>query len=43
LRRYHPDRYGRDPEKQALATQITQRLNDSFRRIRDLARRSAAD
>lgn len=43
LRRYHPDRYGRDPEKQALATQITQRLNASFRRIRDFARRSAAD
>jgi DnaJ-domain-containing protein 1 len=39
LARYHPDRYGRDPEKQRLATQITQRLNASFRRIRDFIHR----
>jgi DnaJ-domain-containing protein 1 len=43
LGKYHPDRYARDPEKQRLATQITQRLNASFRRIQDFARRSAAD
>jgi DnaJ-domain-containing protein 1 len=43
LGKYHPDRYARDPEKQRLATQITQRLNASFRRIQDFVRRSAAD
>jgi DnaJ like chaperone protein len=35
LARYHPDRFARDPEKQRLATRITQILNTSFRRIRD--------
>ncbi len=40
IRRYHPDRFGSDPEKQRLATEITQRLNDSFRRIRDFLRPS---
>ena len=40
IRRYHPDRFGTDPEKQRLATQISQRLNDSFRRIRDFHRAS---
>ena len=34
LRRYHPDRFVRDPEKQQLATEITKRLNESFRNIR---------
>jgi DnaJ like chaperone protein len=41
LARYHPDRFARDPEKQRLATRITQILNASFRRIREL--RSPAD
>jgi DnaJ-domain-containing protein 1 len=34
LSRYHPDRFAGDPEKQRLATRITQILNASFRRIR---------
>ncbi len=38
LSRYHPDRFARDPEKQRLATRITQLLNASFRRIRDSRR-----
>jgi hypothetical protein len=37
----HPDRFAREPEKQRLATRITQILNASFRRIRDCRR--AAD
>jgi DnaJ-domain-containing protein 1 len=41
LSRYHPDRFAPDPEKQRLATRITQILNASFRRIRDF--RPAAD
>jgi DnaJ-domain-containing protein 1 len=39
LRQYHPDRFGRDPGKQRLATQITQKLNESFQRIRAYAER----
>jgi DnaJ-class molecular chaperone len=34
LSRYHPDRFAGDPEKQRLATRITQILNASFHRIR---------
>jgi len=34
LRTYHPDRHGDDPEKQRVATEITQELNDSYRRVR---------
>jgi DnaJ-domain-containing protein 1 len=41
LSRYHPDRFAQDPEKQRLATRITQILNNSFRHIRDF--RQAAD
>jgi DnaJ-domain-containing protein 1 len=37
LSRYHPDRFARDPEKQRLATRITQILNASFRRIRSFS------
>lgn len=33
LMRYHPDRFAGDPEKQRLATDVTQRLNASFRRV----------
>jgi DnaJ-domain-containing protein 1 len=38
LSMYHPDRFAQDPEKQRLATRITQILNASFRRIRDYRR-----
>ncbi len=38
LRRYHPDRFARDPEKQRLATEITQKINESFQRIQAQAR-----
>ncbi len=41
LSRYHPDRFAQDPERQRLATRITQILNASFRRIRDF--HAAAD
>ena len=33
LRKYHPDRFAMDPEKQKLATEITQKINVSFQRI----------
>jgi DnaJ-class molecular chaperone len=33
LHKYHPDRFSGDAEKQALATEVTQRLNAAFRRI----------
>jgi DnaJ-domain-containing protein 1 len=33
LHKYHPDRFSGDAEKQALATEVTQRLNESFARI----------
>ncbi len=36
LHKYHPDRFSRDEEKQALATEVTQRLNEAFRRIADI-------
>jgi DnaJ-domain-containing protein 1 len=39
LARYHPDRYARNPQQQDLATQISQRLNASFRRLREFLRR----
>ena len=32
---YHPDRHAGDPGKQRLATEITSRLNDSYKRIMD--------
>jgi DnaJ-domain-containing protein 1 len=38
LRQYHPDRFGRDARKQHLATEITQKLNESFQRIQSYAR-----
>jgi DnaJ-domain-containing protein 1 len=34
LGKYHPDRFDQDPRKQQLATAITQRLNESYQRIR---------
>ncbi len=33
LRTYHPDKHGDHPEKQRVATEITQKLNDSYRRV----------
>jgi DnaJ-domain-containing protein 1 len=33
LLKYHPDRFSGDPDKQRLATDVTQRLNVSYRRI----------
>jgi DnaJ-domain-containing protein 1 len=33
LHKYHPDRFSGDAEKQALANEVTQRLNDAFDRI----------
>jgi DnaJ-class molecular chaperone len=33
LHKYHPDRFSGDAEKQALATEVTQRLNEAFARI----------
>jgi len=33
LHKYHPDRFSQEAEKQALATEVTQRLNEAFARI----------
>jgi DnaJ-domain-containing protein 1 len=33
LHKYHPDRFSLEAEKQALATEVTQRLNAAFARI----------
>ncbi|MBN2553872.1 MAG: J domain-containing protein [Spirochaetales bacterium] len=33
LHKYHPDRFSGDAEKQALANEVTQRLNEAFDRI----------
>ena len=35
LKRYHPDKFASDPEKQRLATEITQRINSSFQNIKE--------
>ena len=35
LRKHHPDLNSRDPEKLMIATEITKRINVSYRRIRD--------
>jgi DnaJ-domain-containing protein 1 len=32
--RYHPDKYGKDPQKQKVALEITKKINESFERIR---------
>lgn len=37
LSQYHPDRHSGDPEKQRIATEVTQQLNASYQRIRDHA------
>ncbi len=36
LRKYHPDQFARDPEKQQVATQISQKINESFQRLTKL-------
>ncbi|TVQ21880.1 MAG: hypothetical protein EA383_16395 [Spirochaetaceae bacterium] len=36
---YHPDRHAADPDKQRIATEITQRVNNSFQRIRQFYER----
>ena len=36
LRRYHPDRNAGDPEAFRIATEITKKMNVSYRRIRDI-------
>jgi len=33
LHKYHPDHFSGDEQKQALANEVTQRLNDAFARI----------
>ena len=33
LRKYHPDRHADNPQKQQMATRITQKLNASYQRI----------
>ena len=35
MRMYHPDKHTGDPEKQRIATEITQRLTESFVKIRE--------
>jgi len=35
LRQYHPDKHAGDPAKLKLATEITQKINQSYRKIRD--------
>jgi hypothetical protein len=32
--KYHPDRFGREPEKQKIALEMTKKINASFERIR---------
>ena len=34
IRQYHPDRYANDPKKLAYATEITQKINQSYQRIK---------
>ena len=33
IKQYHPDRFASDPGKQATATQISARLNQSYARV----------
>ena len=34
LRQYHPDRYANNPEQFKMATEITQKINQSFQKIK---------
>ena len=40
LHKYHPDRFSGDEEKQALANEVTQLLNEAFARIERRHKRS---
>jgi hypothetical protein len=42
MQHYHPDRFGQDPEKLKIATEITQKLNESFSRIEKFHRQSGS-
>jgi DnaJ-class molecular chaperone len=33
LIKYHPDKFAGSPEKQAIATEVTTKLNESYKRI----------
>ncbi len=33
MRKYHPDRYPNDPQKAAMATELTQKLAQAYREI----------
>ena len=35
LKRYHPDKFAADPEKQQMATEITLKINSSYQNIRN--------
>jgi len=35
LKRYHPDKFAADPEKQQVATEITLKINSSYQNIRN--------
>ena len=39
LRKYHPDPFARDPDKQRVATQISQKINESFQRLTKMQNR----
>jgi len=39
LRKYHPDRFSLDTGRQHMATQITQKINESYQRIHAYAKR----
>lgn len=34
MRKYHPDNYARDPEKEAMATQLSQELSVAYQKIK---------
>ncbi len=35
IRKFHPDRFANDPEKQKTATEIAQKVNQSYHRIKE--------
>jgi len=41
MRMYHPDKHTGDTEKQRIATEITQRLTESFMKIREYRAKGA--
>jgi curved DNA-binding protein CbpA len=42
MRKYHPDNYGTDPTKAALATELTQKLSQAYRELEGILRGTAA-